>query len=188
MWLLIKAGYKNDKRIEKGFEWLLSMRQEDCGWTIPFRTYGIKLKEALKDNKPALPDRSKPFSHLVTSWCSGPSQRILNIENLKKQKRQEYYSLVDFSRPVNTLTERIKNIGKEFLTPSGSLILLVPLIHYHILGFEAVNPHMQYALDFLRSRQNDDGLFDLKIVRGSDKALKYWICLAICRLFKRYGK
>jgi len=56
------------------------------------------------------------------------------------------------------------------------------------MGFEAVNPHIQDGLDFLRSRQNDDGLFDLKIVRGSDKALKYWICLAICRLFKRYGK
>jgi len=34
MYLLIKAGYENDSRIEKGFKWLLSMRQDDGGWVI----------------------------------------------------------------------------------------------------------------------------------------------------------
>ena len=31
---LIKAGYEDDNRIEKGFEWLLKMRQNDGGWVI----------------------------------------------------------------------------------------------------------------------------------------------------------
>lgn len=35
MELLIKAGYSKDHRIKKGFQWLLSMRQEDGGWVIP---------------------------------------------------------------------------------------------------------------------------------------------------------
>ena len=35
MSLLIKAGYEDDPRIEKGFQWLLSMRQDDMGWSGP---------------------------------------------------------------------------------------------------------------------------------------------------------
>ena len=31
--LLVKAGYEDDPRIEKGFQWLLSMRQKDMGWS-----------------------------------------------------------------------------------------------------------------------------------------------------------
>jgi len=30
-----QAGYQDDPRIEKGFQWLLSMRQDDQGWTVP---------------------------------------------------------------------------------------------------------------------------------------------------------
>ncbi len=35
---LIRSGYSADDRIEKGFKWLLSMRQNDGGWTIPILT------------------------------------------------------------------------------------------------------------------------------------------------------
>jgi len=55
-----------------------------------------------------------------------------------------------------------------------------------LIEIKKSNPHIQDGLDFLIKKQNNKGLFDLKIVRGSDKDLKYWICLAICRLFK-YG-
>ena len=39
--LLIKAGYEDDPRIEKGIRWLLSMRQDDGGWTIPIATHEL---------------------------------------------------------------------------------------------------------------------------------------------------
>jgi hypothetical protein len=41
--LLIKAGYEHDKRIKKVFEWLISIRQSDGGWAIPFRTKNYNL-------------------------------------------------------------------------------------------------------------------------------------------------
>ena len=41
--LLIKAGYEKDLRVEKVFKWLVSIRQTDGGWAIPFRTRGYKL-------------------------------------------------------------------------------------------------------------------------------------------------
>ena len=42
MELLIKAGYATDARIQKGFRWLLSIRQSDGGWAIPISTVGAK--------------------------------------------------------------------------------------------------------------------------------------------------
>ena len=36
--LLIKAGYQNDLRTQRGFAWLLSMQQDDGGWlSVPIR-------------------------------------------------------------------------------------------------------------------------------------------------------
>jgi hypothetical protein len=58
----------------------------------------------------------------------------------------------------------------------------------YFLGFSRNNPEIEEALKFLRDKQNKNGTFDLKITRGSDKNLSYWVCLAVCRLFKRYNK
>ncbi len=68
--LLIQAGYEDDPRVEKGIQWLLSMRQDDMGWSIPMITY--KLDQATiyrlssEYAEPLEPDRSKPFSHNAT--------------------------------------------------------------------------------------------------------------------------
>lgn len=39
MELLIKAGYENDERILKGFDWLQDMRQDNGGWIIPMTMF-----------------------------------------------------------------------------------------------------------------------------------------------------
>ena len=68
MEILIKAGCSEDPRIEKGFRWLLPMRQNDGGWAVPMRTAQPKgsLLEALQKPEPISPDKSKPFSHCIT--------------------------------------------------------------------------------------------------------------------------
>jgi hypothetical protein len=65
MELLIKAGYDSDPRIEIGFEWLLSIRQNNEGWAIPLRTVGAKYADTLSADT-VKPDLTKQFSHLVT--------------------------------------------------------------------------------------------------------------------------
>ena len=67
MALLIQAGYADDPRIEKGFQWLLRMRQNDQGWTIPLITHKLDRETQYRLTseyaEPLEPDRSKPFSH-----------------------------------------------------------------------------------------------------------------------------
>ncbi|UCD27160.1 MAG: terpene cyclase/mutase family protein [Candidatus Bathyarchaeota archaeon] len=67
---LIKAGYKGI-RIKKSLGWLLKMRQDDGGWAIPLRTRNRKL-EALNKKKTIEPDKTKPFSHLITGIVLRP--------------------------------------------------------------------------------------------------------------------
>jgi len=187
MELLIKAGYGNDDRIKKGFQWLLSMRQEDGGWVIPFRTSGMNIKEALMAKEPELPDRSRPFSHLMT----GMVLRVL-------ASHPEYREYAEAKRAANLLASRLfqadkypdrkdKKYWERVSYPFWFTDIISALDSLLIIGITKDNPHIKEGLGFLIHRQNNEGLFDLKIVRGSDKDLKYWICLAICRLLKRYG-
>ena len=67
---LIKAGYKGTK-IKKSLNWLLEMRQDDGGWAIPLRTRNEKL-DALNRKETIEPDKTKPFSHMVTGIVLRP--------------------------------------------------------------------------------------------------------------------
>jgi hypothetical protein len=71
--LLIKAGYEDDRRTEKGFRWLLSMRQDDLGWSGPIITHDFNGETMYRLTseyaEPVEPDRSKPFSHNWTGMA-----------------------------------------------------------------------------------------------------------------------
>jgi hypothetical protein len=73
MELLTKAGYGRDPRIARGLRWLMSMRQADGGWAIPFRTaVAGKLDAAYMRVRALEPNRAKPFSHMVTGIVLRP--------------------------------------------------------------------------------------------------------------------
>jgi hypothetical protein len=188
MELLIKTGYGNDKRIKKGFQWLLSMRQEDGGWVIPFRTTGMNLKEALLEDDPLSTDQSKPFSHLTTGMVLRAFAAHLKYRKSVEAKKAGVLLASRFFQRDKYPDRMDKKYWERVSYPFWFTDIVSALDSLSFLGFTKDNPHVQEGLDFLRNHQNNDGLFDLKIVRGSDRDLKYWICLAICRLFKRYVK
>jgi hypothetical protein len=185
MELLIKAGYDGDPRIEKGFQWLLSMRQNDGGWAIPLRTVGSKYANALKAETME-PDLAKPFSHLATGvvlrafaasrkYSKSPEAatagKLLASRFFKKdvypdRNTPQYWESVSFPFWFTDIVSALDSLS--------------------LLGFSGDEPSIDSALRWLKNRQNDDGLFELKLLKGKDKDLKFWVCLAICRLFKRF--
>lgn len=185
MELLIKSGYEKDKRIDKGFQWLLSMRQEDGGWIIPFRTSGMNLKEALKAEKPNSPDRSKPFSHLVTGMVLRAFAAHPKYRKSKEAKKAGELLASRFFQRDKYPDRKDKNYWERVSYPFWFTDIITALDSLSLLGFTADNHHIQEGLDFLLKRQNKEGLFNLHIVRGRDKDNKYWVSLAVCRLFKR---
>ncbi len=68
--LLVEAGYPDDRRVEKAFRWLLAMRQDDGGWSIPLITYKLdratQYRLVTQPAEPLQPERSKPFVHYAT--------------------------------------------------------------------------------------------------------------------------
>jgi len=187
MELLIKTGYTNDQRIKKSFKWLLSMRQEDGGWIIPSRTSGLNLKEALRAEEPISPNRSKPFSHLVTGMVLRAFAAHPEYRESEEAKKAGELLISRFFQTDKYPDRRDKKYWERVSYPFWFTDIISALDSLSLLRFKTDDHQIQEGLDFLRDKQGSEGLFDLKVVRGGDKDVKYWICLAICRLFKIYG-
>ena len=188
--LLIKAGYADDPRIARTFSWLLAMRQSDGGWAIPMRTLGHRYRDFLdvdRHPEPLAPDRSRPFSHLVTGmvlrafaadprWHQVPDVRgaaELLAGRLFKRDRYgdrgdaSYWERASFPFWFTDIVSALDTLSRLELSPRSA-----PIVH---------------ARKRLSELQRDDGTFALKLLRAKDKDLPWWICLAVCRSLHRWG-
>jgi hypothetical protein len=190
MELLIKAGYGTDLRIERGVRWLLSIRQDDGGWAIPARTYGgkdsITLMEAMKKKEPIKPDRSKPFSHMVT----GVVLRAFAIHP-KHRKTPEAKLAGDLLKSRFFTSDKYPDrktadFWTKFSYPFWFTDLLSSLDSLSQLGFTSQDPDVKKALLWFLNRQQGNGFWKLGLLKTGKKDLSQWIALAICRVFKRF--
>ena len=185
--LLIKAGYENDSRVEKVFTWLLSIRQKDGGWAIPFRTRNYKLEAISARPETIEPDATKSFSHLVTgivlrAFAAHPMYREskdakqagkLLLSNLFKK---DYYP--DRAAPEYWL---------RFSYPFWFTDLISAMDSLSLLGFSKEESQIEETLKWFVKHQQKDGLWELKILKGQNKdVLQLWLSLAIGRIFKRF--
>ena len=187
MELLIKAGYDNDPRIFRGFDWLFSIRQDDGGWALPFRTVGEKIGDAFKSSDLIQPVKSKPFSHLVTAMVLRAFAAHPKYRKSDEAKKAGELLISRFFKNDKYPDRQNKNFWERVSYPFLYTDIISALDSLYFSGFNIKNPEIKGALQFLRDKQNENGNFNLKITRGRDKHLPYWICLAICRLFKRYS-
>jgi len=185
MELLIKAGYDNDLRIKRGFRWLLSIRQNDEGWAIPLRTVGAKYADIAMAIT-IEPDLAKPFSHLVTGVvlrafaASGKYSKSPEAVTAGKLLASRFFKR-DVYPDRNT-----PQYWESVPFPFWFTDIVSALNSLSLIGLTRENHDIDNALNWLKRRQRDDGLFELKLQKGKDKDLKFWLCLAICRLFKRF--
>lgn len=188
MELLIKAGFYGDNRIARGFKWLLSTRQFDGGWAFPLRTMGKKLSPDTFRATTIPPDRSKPFSHLVTgvvlrAFAAHPAYRKSEEARLAGRllasrffERDKY---PDRSSP---------SFWTSFSYPFWFTDLLSALDSLSQLGFEQDDPQVTKGLEWFAFRQKRDGgwKLPLRLVEG-EKERDLWITLAVSRVFKRFA-
>jgi hypothetical protein len=192
--LLIKAGYGDDPRIEKGLHWLLTMRQDDGGWIVPMQLVPPREKTREMWTAPPLaPVRSEPHAHLAT----GMVLRAFAVH--PRYRRLE---------PVRTAAERLKT---RFFRPDayndrrGSLYwikfqfpfwwnnVLTGLDSLSLLGFSADDEDVQRGLRWFVDNQETDGLWRTayeqkkrKEPSAREKSTIRWVGLAVCRVFRRF--
>jgi hypothetical protein len=183
--VLVKAGYGEDPRVEKGFRWLLSIRQNDGGWALPLQTVGAKLDHATMASHPLGPDQTRPFSHLVTGM-------VLRALAAHERYRETEAAKVAGRLLASSFFKRGKYPGRQdasywtkFSFPFWFTDLLSSLDSLSLLGFAIDDPQIHSAVDWLISRKNRSGLWKLTLLKGADTDLPSWIALAICRVLKR---
>ncbi len=201
--LLIKAGYVDDPRIEKGLQWLLSMRQNDGGWVIGSPGWlGIPdfkwsdITEMVSDkNAPTLHsfDKSRPFAHsgtgmVLRAFAAHPKYRnspaALKAAHLLKSHFLKSDNYNSYKHPDNWL---------RFEYPFWWNNLAAALDSVSLIGIPPSNPDIRRALDWFIANQTETGLWKVsysKIHKSppnrKTEEERLWISLAVCRVFQRY--
>lgn len=193
--LLIKAGYENDKRVIKGLEWLLFMRQDDGGWTIPLLTHKLDkaavYKSTSEDVKPLEPDRKKPFSHnwtnmVLQGFAVHPkynhTDEIINAGKLLKSRFFKKDVYASYQSPYSW-------VRFAFWWPN----LLTALESLQKIGFTKDDPDISLGLKWFITHQQKDGLWKLDYYPGKKpqenllyKDRQLWISFFICRMLNNY--
>lgn len=190
MELLIKAGYDADPRIEKGFQWLLSIRQNDGGWAIPSRTNKAKnytLMQALKNPAPIKPDKSKPFSHCITgvvlrAFATHPKYSKTNEAKIAGELMESRFFKPDIYRDRSAAS-----FWTKFAYPFWFTDLVSALDSLSLLGLAKDDAEIKSALEWLKERQQKNGFWKVYLLKAKSIEDPYsWISLAICRVFKRF--
>jgi hypothetical protein len=200
MALLIQAGYEDDPRIEKGFQWLLRMRQSDLGWTIPILTHkfdrATQYYLTSQYAPPVEPDRSKPFSH---NW-TGMVLRAFAVHPVQRQSEAARIGAnllkSRFFQPDAYTSYQAAGYWVRFEYPFWWNNLVTALDSISRIGLSKDDEQIQRALDWIREHQEEDGLWKVSYVdpaaveKNTPQArqMKLWVSLAICRVFRRmYG-
>ena len=194
--LLVKAGYGDNGRVDLAFRWLLSMRQDDGGWTIPILTLppgsGMERTAALTGAPadPVEPDRSKPFSHNWTDmvlrafaahprWRTSPEAR--HAAALLKSR---------FFKPDAYGSYRNPNYWVRFVQWWPNL--LTSLESLSRLEFKAEDPDIMKALQWFRDNQEPDGSWRTSYFPGNavsprlEPTERAWVTLRVARMFKSF--
>ena len=186
MELLIKSGYQNDPRIEKGFRLLLACRQNDGGWAIASRTRNVKINDFLFRAETLQPDKTKPFSHLVTGVVLRAFAAHSKYRHTSEAKTAGALLESRFFKKDAYPDRGTVEFWTKFSFPFWFTDLLSSLDSLSLIGFKIKEPQIGKAFDWLIKAQTANDLWNVHFVRGKDKDLNLWIALAICRIIKRF--
>jgi hypothetical protein len=192
--LLIQAGYQDDARTEKGLQWLLSMRQDDLGWSIPIITHDFDGKTMYRLTsqyaEPVEPDRSRPFSHNATGMIIRAfaahsayrrSEAAATAAKLLKSR---------FFQPDRYTSYQAASYWVRFQYPFWWNNLVAALDSISLID-PSRDEKMDQALDWLLDHQEGDGLWKGTYVEGKEvdnartRETRRWVSLAICRVLRR---
>jgi len=193
--LLIQAGYQDEERVEKGMTWLLSMRQDDGGWTIPILTADLPWKKQLELTgqyaEPIQPDRGQPFSHnwtgmVLRAFAVHPRYRTSNAARQAARLLKTRFFQADCYSSYQSADYWVK-----LDYPYWWNHLLAALDSISMIEPDPDDRDIRLALDWFVENQQDDGLWKTSYVTKTEREdaktqeKRWWISLAICRVMKR---
>ena len=185
--LLVKAGYEDDIRLLKSLDWLLQIRQDDGGWAIPLRTVNAKFLDVVHDKEIIEPDRTRPFSHLITGCALRALSAHPKYQKMPETNHAGKLLMSRFFKRDKYPDRNAVSFWTGFSYPYWFTDLLTSLDSLSKIGFSTDEPQIETALIWFGSHQSADGTWvKLNLLRGQDKQQYLWITLQISRIFKWY--
>ena len=149
----------------KGFHWLLGMRQNDGGWTIPILTHRLdretqyRLTSEAAD--PLEPDRSKPFSHNWTGMVFRAFGVHPNFRRSEAAVHAAYLLKSRFFQPDAYASYQAASYWLRFEHPFWWNNLLTAMDSLSLIGLPEDDRHIQQALKWFIYHQEENGLWKL---------------------------
>ena len=189
--LLIRAGYEDDPRLARGMRWLLSMRQNDGGWTIPILTHkydretGYRLTSQYLE--PVAPNKTKPFSRNWTDMVLRAFAAHSSYRKSAEAKAAGALLKSTFFKPDVYSSYQSPRYWTRFAFWWPNL--LTALESLALLGFPKDDPDIKRGLQWFAENQQPDGLWKLasnKEMTTRDWEERLWLGLFICRMLKEF--
>jgi hypothetical protein len=185
--LLIKAGYSQDPRVSKGFQWYEETRQEDGGWAWPLRTAKVSYQDAIEMEEPVKSDLSKPFSHALTGFVIRAYAAHPDYKNSPTAQAAGELLKSRFFQADKYTDRRGVEYWWKFQYPFWWGNLLTALDSLSELGFSAKDPDIRKGLEWFWENQLPTGFWPTGYGKGSRTDVNQaWVTLAVCRMLKRF--
>jgi len=191
--LLIKAGYESDPRVQKGIDWLLSMRQNDGGWTIPILIYNFdretKYRLTSQYAEPVAADSSKPFSH---NWTDMVLRAFAAHSTYRHS--EEAHKAADLLKSSFFQADAYPSNGDArywvrfmFWWPN----LVTALDSLSLMAYSKDAADIKKGLEWLVENQLPNGLWKLDYGENAKQKPgvtieQLWLALKIATIFKRF--
>jgi hypothetical protein len=191
--LLIRAGYGDDARVTKGMEWLLSMRQDDGGWSVPIITHGFNGKRMYELTTrvldPVKPDRSRPFSHNANGMVLRAFAAHATYRAHQGARAAATLQKTRFFEKDRYSSYQSADYWVKFQYPFWWNNLVASLDAISMID-DTVDAPMERAIGWLVENQQRDGLWNTTYAKGGiagsqSPGARLWVTLAICRILKR---
>ncbi|MFW6131196.1 MAG: hypothetical protein ACOC5F_01185 [Candidatus Aminicenantaceae bacterium] len=189
--IMCLLGLHKDKRVQRGFRWMMKTRQDDGGWAIPYRTVDRKKFKSLNKNEshlkstPIEPNKTKPFSHLVT----GMMFRALSASQIMRKNKETFkvgeLLMKRFFKPDKYNDRRDATYWEEINYPFWATNIISVLDSLSKAGFSPERKEITNALEWLMSKQTDKGYWNAS-GKNTAKEDHLWVTFAILRIMKRF--
>ncbi|HEA64625.1 MAG TPA: hypothetical protein ENI02_00570, partial [Candidatus Aminicenantes bacterium] len=185
-------GHDKDEKIQKGFRWITNNRQNDGGWVIPYRTID---QEQLKNRynyeaqlklEPINPDKSRPFSHLVTGMVLRALAASPKWRKSKEARKAGELLLKRFFKADKYNDRCLPSFWEELTYPFWATDILSSLDSLSKIGFSAENENIQKGLNWMLKKQNKEGYWEAGNLKSTIED-DLWVTFAVLRVLKRFG-
>jgi hypothetical protein len=170
--ILCRFGLDKDRRIQRGFRWILKNRQENGGWGSPSQRFAAK---------------SRSFSRLVTGMVLRALAESPTWRRKKEGLKAGELMLGHFFTLAKVPDAEEVSSWEKMSYPYWSADILSSLDALSKLGFQADDhANIGKALDWLLGQQNKFGFWE----SGNKKASSedhLWVTLAVLKVLKRFG-